>query len=77
VRGLEPLDDLREDRDRFVERHRPARDPLGQRVSPDTSSITRNRVSPAASKPWRVAMFGWLSEASRRASRSKRASSRR
>ena len=44
------------------------------RVSPSTSSITKKGLRLTFSRPCSVAMPGWFSEASNRASRSKRAS---
>lgn len=40
------------------------------RVGPSTSSMINARAAPSGSNPWTVAMFGWLSEASTKASRS-------
>src|SRR4249920_3735820 len=42
-------------------------------VSPGTSSITSAAMSSDSSKSYTCAMWGWLSDASRRASRSNRA----
>jgi hypothetical protein len=44
------------------------------RLWPSTSSMVRKRVPPTSSTEWRTTMFGWLSPATVRASRSKRAS---
>ena len=43
---------------------------LVMELVPGTSSITSAEISPDSSKPYTCAMWGWLSDASRRASRS-------
>ena len=74
VRRLERLGDLPRDLERLLDRDRARAQPLGQ-VSPSTSSMARNdaRAVHAALEAVDAAMFGWLSEASSFASRSKRA----
>ena len=64
VRRLERFGDLPRDRQRFLERNRPARDALGERRRP--------RRAPSRARVWRplprgrrcAAMLGWLSAAS-------------
>ncbi len=72
VRRLERMGDLLEDRERLGRRQWSARPNRSASVSPGTSSISRKVASPTSSRPCNVAIFGWLSEASTRASRSKR-----
>ena len=51
VRRFERLGDLPRDRQRFVERNRPARDPLGERLALDQLQHERAGVSPLSSRP--------------------------
>ena len=72
VRRFERLRDLLEDRQRLARRHRPAVDPLRQRLAGHELHLEESVESPTSSSPCSVAMLGWLSEASTRASRSNR-----
>ena len=51
VRRLERFGDLPRDRQRLVERNRPARDPVATSVGPSTSSITSAWTRPDSSRP--------------------------
>ena len=57
VRGFERFGDLPRDRQRLVERNRPARDPLRE-VSPSTSSMTSAVTPSASSRPWMLRDVG-------------------
>ena len=57
VRGLQRLRDLADDVERFVQRHRSAREPVGKRLAVD--ELQHQRADGGArSRPWTVAMFG-------------------
>ena len=75
VRRLEPLGDLEEERQRLVERDRPARDARREVLALDQLHDEEAEHPLARSKPWSVRDVGMVERGERRAaSRSKRAS---